>query len=237
MAEIAPNSFENLTQSGLIKINAKDNKDVSFSIDVYMGNTSMVVFEGGGGKPWKKGLPAKLQAAILVLLRKMQNEPTVRREPIFFNDYDAEAKKYKQVGCVGIGIDEKMTLFIDVAGDGLRDRYMFPIRTDGRFDFQNTSMTEKDMIASTIQVLITLFEASIPTAERISSFKRTGGGGGGNRGGGGNYGGGGNKGGYGGGGSGGGGGGGNYGGGNNNRQSSPQQTFGGGPDVENELHM
>jgi hypothetical protein len=231
MADLAPNSFEMLQQGGLVKINAKDNKEVSLSFDVYMGNASIVIFEGAGGKPWKKGLPAKFQAAILVLLKKMQNEPTVRREPIFFNDFDAETKKYKQVGCMAFGIDEKMTFYIDVAGDGLRERYMFPIRSDGRFDFNNTAMTEKDMIASTIQLLITLFEVVMPTAERISSFKRTGGGGG-SRGGGGNYGGGGSRGNYNGGGN------NNYsgGGGGGNRQSSGQ-TFGGSSGDDGDLNL
>lgn len=227
MADPAPNGFENLTQSGIIRVNSKDDKNVSLSLDVYMGNTSLVVFTGAGGKPWKLGLPPKVQANIVIMLKKMQAEPRPCREPIFINEFVEEGgkKQFKQKGCIGIGIDENLGLFIDVAANDLNGRHLFPFKGDGRFDFSNTSMSEKDTLVGMLEFLINSFSTTVILAERISSFKRTGGNSGG-----------GSKGNYGGGNRGsnnyGGGSGGNYGG--NSQQSS---TFGGSPDVENDLHV
>lgn len=228
MADPAPNSFESLTQSGIVKVNSKDDKNVSLSLDVYMGNTSLVVFTGAGGKPWKLGLPSKVQANIVVLLKKMQAEPRPCREPIFINEFVEEngKKQFKQKGCIGIGIDENLTLFIDVAANDLKGRHLFPFKGDGRFDFSNTSMSEKDTLVGMLEFLISSFSTTVIMAERISSFKRTGGAGG-------------NKGNFGGGNRGSGSyGGGNSGGGNNYGANAQQSsTFGGGPDVENDLHV
>jgi uncharacterized membrane protein YgcG len=226
MAEVAPNSFENLTQSGLVKVTSKDDKNVSLTVDVYMGNTSLVVFTGAGGKPWKIGLPGRVQATLLTLLRKMKNAAQPCREPIMlsvFDDGSTGGKKgFKDVGNIGFGIDENLNFYIDITHNDLPGRHMFPFRHDPKFNFSNTTLSEKDMLGASIDVMIAAFETTIPLAERISSFKRTGGGGQrGGFGGGAGGGGGGNRGGYG-----GGGGGGGY--GNNNNQQQRSGSFGGG---------
>lgn len=219
----AANSFEMLTQSGIFRINSKDDKNVSLSLDVYMGNTSLVVFTGAGGKPWKLGLPAKVRANIVILLKKMQAEPRPCREPMFINEFVEEdgKKKFKQKGCVGFGIDEALIPFIDVAANDLNGRHMFPLKQDARFDFSNTTMSEKDSLVGLLEFLINCFSETTIIAERISSFKRTGGaGGGGNKG---SYGGSGNK---------------SYGQQNQGGQQQQQSTtFGGGADVENDLYV
>ena len=228
MADVAPNGFENLTQSGIFRINSKDDKNVSLSLDVYMGNTSLVVFTGSGGKPWKQGLPSKVLANLVILLKKMQNEPRPCREPVFLNEFVEEngKRQFKQKGCIGFGIDENLVPFIDVSANDLVGRHLFPLKPDARFDFSNTSMSEKDSLVGLLEYLIQCFSYTTTIAERISSFKRAP-----NQGG--------NKGGYGG----GGGNRGNYGGnnsyGNSNNSNNSNQggTFGGGPDVENELHV
>lgn len=228
----ANNSFENLTQSGIFRINSKDDKNVSLSLDVYMGNTSLVVFTGAGGRPWKLGIPAKVRCNIVVLLKKMQAEPRPLREALFINEFVEEngKRQFKQKGSIGFGIDENLTAFIDVAANDLQGRHMFPIKPDGRFDFSNTSMSEKDTLVAMLQWLIDSFSDTAMFAERLSSFKRTGGGGGNRNFGGG---GGGNRGNYG-----GGGGGGNY-NQNNNNNNQQSNTFGGGggADVQDDLHV
>jgi hypothetical protein len=233
MAEPGANSFENLSHSGLLKLPSKDNKDVSFQIDVWGGNTSFVVFTGAGGKPWKHAMPPKTRWSIATLLKKMRDNPRPCREPIMLNAFVEEGNKrmFKQMGQIGIGLDDNLQPFIDVAHNDLNGRHLFPIKGDGRFDFTNTSFEPKDSLTSLLDWIIDTLTTQCAAAERLSGFKRTGGGGNFNRGGGGG-GGGQRSGGYGGGNSGGGGGGG-YGGGNsgggNRGQSS---TFGGGEDLE-----
>lgn len=229
-------SFENLNQSGLIKVPSKDNKDVSLQIDVWGGNTSLVVFTGAGGKPWKQTLPRKVTFLIAKLIRKFADDPNPQRQPVHLNNFNAETKKRDQVGQIGFGIDEKLNFFIDVAHNDLNGRHQFILRPDARFDVHETSLTERDVLTSILNWFTDVLINSSSTAERLTSFKRTGGGGFNKGGGGGGYGGGGNRGG--GGNYGGGGGGGNYGnsggGGGGGRSGG---TFSGGGDESNELHL
>jgi len=229
-----PNSFETLTHSGLIKANSKDDKNVSFQVDVYGGIVSLVVFTGAGGRPWKQNIPAKAIANILILLRKMRANPAPCRESIFINEWDPEAKRFKQVGQIGIGIDETLTFQIDIAHNQLQapgGKFTFPIRPEARFDFTNTSLSEKETLQGVIDSLITTLTLEALVAARLSSFKRVNGGQqGGNKGGYNNNAGGQRS--Y----------GNNSGGGNYNRQP-PQNnvsggTFGGGGvDVSEDLHV
>lgn len=227
MSSGAPNySFENLTHSGLIKLYSKDDKNISFQVDVFGGNVSFVIFTPGGGRPWKLGIPQKVIATLAILLRKMRAEPRPCREAIMVNVFDAEAKRMKQVGQLGIGLDETLTLQLDISHTELNGRHMFPIKPDSRFDFSNTSLSEKEAVQSVIDSLLTTLTVEVPTAVRLSSFKRAPGGGGGqqrggfnNAGGNRNF-------------------GGNSGGGNNyNNRSGGQQagSFGGGGDVTDDL--
>lgn len=229
MAEVGQNSFDNLTHSGLIKVASKDDKNVSMQIDVWGGNTSLVVFTGAGGKPWKHPLPAKTRYNIALLLKKMRQEPRPGREPIMLNAFVEEngKRQFKQMGQIGIGIDENLLLFIDIAHNELNGRHLFPFKGDGRFDYSNTTLQPKDTLIAQIDYLIDALINQTSLAERLSSFKRAPGGGGGfNRGGGG---GGGNRGGgY--------GGGGNYGGGNQGGgQRQQSSTFSSGGD--DDLHV
>jgi hypothetical protein len=230
-----PNSFENLTHSGIIKANAKDDKTVSFQIDVYGGSISLVVFTAAGGRPWKQNISTKAISNILILLRKMRANPAPCREAIFINDWDAETKRMKQVGQLGIGIDDTLTLQIDIAHNNLQapgGRFTFPIRPETRFDFSNTSLSEKEALQGVIDSLITTLSLEALLAARLSSFKRVNTGqAGGNKGGYNNAGGGqrsyGNN---------------SGGGGYNNRQNNHNNasggTFGGGGvDVSEDLHV
>jgi hypothetical protein len=236
---MADQSYDNLSHSGIIKLPSKDNKDVSFQIDVWGGNTSFVVFTGAGGKPWKQTIPPKMRYLIARLARKLRDDPNTRREPLYLNMYSQENKKFSQVGCIGFGLDEKLNFYIDIAHNDLNGRHMFVLRNgDGRFDTHETSLSERDLLGATLDWFIDTLTTTVSTAERMTSFKRApGGGGGGGRGnfGGGNRGGGGGS--YGGG---SGGGGGNYGGGNGGGGGGGGRsggTFSGGPDVENDLHV
>ena len=220
MADGNVDSFETLSGSGIVKLFAKDDKNVSLTIDVYKGNTSLCVWTGTGGKPWKMAIGPRVQAGIVTLLKMMRNEPRPLRQPIFLNEWIEADRKYKQKGCVGFGISDDLQLFIDVAASDLAGRHQFFVKQDGKYDFSNTSMSEKDMLGASIEYLLKAFDTHIPMAERLSSFPRKAGpGGGGGRG---NFGGGGNK--------------GNFGGGGN-RQSQSQGTFSGGGDTENELYV
>lgn len=178
----ANNGFENLTHSGLFKITSKDDKAVTFQIDSYGGLTSFVVFTGAGGRPWKQNLSIKAVCNILILLRKMREDPRPCREPIMLSEWDPETKKVKQIGQIGIGIDDNLMFQIDVAANGLNGRHIFPIRSDLKFDFSNTSMTEKEAVQGLIDSLIRVLETITPIAERLSGFKRAPGGPGGARG-------------------------------------------------------
>jgi hypothetical protein len=229
----SPTSFENLTQSGLIKVNSKDDRNVTFQIDAYGGNISMVVFTGAGGRPWKLNIPAKVTANLLILLRKMRANPAPCREAIFINEYDAETKRFKQVGQIGIGIDEGLTFQLDVAHNQLQapgGRFIFPIKPDGRFDFTNTTLSEKEGVQGVIDSLITALSIESIVAARLTSFKRqpgAGGQGGGNKG---NWSGGGNRGNF----------NNNGGGGGYNRQNNSNNASGGtfgGVDVSEDLHV
>lgn len=238
MADVGQNSFDNLTHSGLLKLPSKDDKNVSLQIDVWGGNTSLVVFTGAGGKPWKHPLPAKTRYNLKLLLMKMRAEPRTMRDPIMLNAFVEEngKRQFKEMGQLGIGIDENLQLYIDIAHNELSGRHLFPVKGDSRFDYKNTSLQPKDMLIATIDWIVHVLIEETAMAERLSSFKRAPGGGGGfNRGGGG---GGGNRsGGYGGG---QGGGGGSYGGGGGGNQGGGQRqqsggTFSGGGD--DDLHV
>lgn len=226
----APNpqyAFENLTQSGLLRANSKDDKNVSLSIDTFGGNTSFVVFTGAGGKPWKVNLPRKTISNVVILLRKMKADIRPCREPIMLNQFDTETKRFKQVGQIGIGIDDNLQFQIDVVHNELNGRHTFPIRPDGKFDFSNTSLSEKEGLEAILDWLINILSVETLIAERLSSFKRAPGGMGGNRGGFGGGGGGNRN--Y---------GGGQGGGGYQQRQNTQQSnTFGGGVDSDNDLHV
>jgi len=211
--------FENLTQSGLLKTNSKDDKNVTLSIDTFGGNTGMSVWTGSGGRPWKINLPRKTIANIVILLRKMRADPRPQREPIMINMWDAEAKRMKQIGQIGIGIDEGLVFQIDIAHNDLSGgRHTFPLKPDGRFDFSNTTLTEKESVEGVLDWLINALSIESLVAERLTSFKRPAGG---NRGGGG----------------------GNYNRGGNSNQgqqgsfSNNNNNNGGGVDYENDLHV
>lgn len=230
----APYSFENLTHSGMLKIQSKDDKNVMFDLGVFGGSTSINVFTGAGGKPWRLPISRKVIDTIIVLLEKMRDEPRTRREPIFLNRFEeADGRKgWKQYGCIGLGIDESLNFYIDVSANELPSRFMFPFRRDAKFDLSQTAMTDRDYIKADINHIIDVLKDTA-IAERLTSFKRqnTGGGNGGgnwnkgggnnnwknNNGGGNNY----NR---------------NNGGGNNYQQGG---TFGGGGsvEIESDLHV
>jgi hypothetical protein len=215
-------SFSNLTQSGLMKLVSKEDKNISLTINAFGGSTSLSIFTGSGGKPWSLGLKRRAINTIDILLEQMMHDPKPCRQQIMINSWDQEAKRSKQVGHLAFGIDENLVFQIDLAHEGLNgNRYTFPVKPDFSTDFSNTTLTEKDILKSAIATLREVLMTIAPIAERITSFKRPAG----------NFGGGGNKGGYNNGGNRGGGGGGNYGGGNNNRQGSTFGGGGGGSDV------
>jgi hypothetical protein len=142
-----------------------------------------------------------------------------------YEEGDNKKGSFKQYGCIGFGIDESLVLFIDVAANDLQGRHLFLFKNDGRFDFSNTTLAEKDSLIANIEFLIESLQTTTNIAERVSSFKRTSGGSGGGGGGrGGSFGGARPS-------------GGGYGGGNYQRQAPQQSTFGDSPDVENELHV
>ena len=230
---MADQDYSNLTHSNLLKQGSKDDKNVTFQLDTWGGNTSWVIFTGGGGKPWKYPLPEKTRHLIKEILIKMRDNPVADRQPVYLQFFDAEQKKFKQVGCIGFGLDEKLNFFIDVAHDELNGRHQFLFRSDGRYDVLQTNLTERDTVRATINWILSVLIDKTLVAERMSSFKRApqgggggkrggygGGGGGGNRGGG-NYGG--NS----------GGGGGNYGGGGGGGGNRQGGTFSGGDDELN----
>lgn len=227
------NSFDKLTHSGLIKANSKDDKQVAFQIDVYGGNIGFVIFTQAGGRPWKINIPSQAIANILILLRKMRANPAPCREAIFINDWDMETKRWKQVGQIGIGIDEALVFQIDIAHNQLQapgGRFVFPIRQNAKFDFSNTSLSEKEAVQGVIDYIIGTLSTEATIASRLSSFKRAPGQGGGGKPGGYNAGGGnrsyGNN-----------GGGNNYNRNNNNQNNASGGTFGGGTDIESDLHV
>lgn len=230
MADAPNTSFDNLTHSGLLKITSKDNKEVTLQFDVWGGNTSLVIFTPGGGRPWKIPLPRKLQSLIVTLIRKIKANPGTTREPIIIKEFVEEngKKMFKEKGQIGIGVDENLVPYIDVAANDLSGRHQFLFKSDARYDVLQSSLTDKDVLQSLLNVFLTLFETDIPVAERMSSFKRPAGGGRGGYSGGG----GGNRGSYNNNNS-GGGGGNSY---NNNNNQSRQQggTFSGG---DEELHV
>jgi len=215
-------SFENLTQSGLFRLPSKEDKNVSLSFDVFGGFSSFCIFTGQGGKPWKLTLPRKTIDSFIILLENMIADPRPKREPVFLNRFEeADGRKgFKQYGCIGFGIDDNLSFYIDVAANELPNRYLFVVKKDGRFDFSNTSMNEKDSLKADISFIINVLKNSA-VAERLTAFKRqnTGGApsGGGNRGG------------F------------NQSGGGNNYSRPPAQsqssTFGGAPDTESELNL
>jgi hypothetical protein len=209
-------SFENLNHSGLISLVSKDNKDVKLSLEVFRGNTSLVIFTGGGGKPWKVALPQRSVGNLRQLLLKMQSDPQPQRQTINISDWvegDNNKRQLKARAAITVGIDETFVPFIEVAANDLQGRHLFLVRSDARWDFGGTTLTEKDNAAGLLDYLIEGFSLHRVIAERVSSFKRTGGGGGGGGRGGFGGGGGGNR-------------GGGFGGGGGGR---PQQTsFGGG---------
>jgi hypothetical protein len=234
-------SFENLSQSGLIKAPSKDSKEVSFQVDVWGGTTSFVVFTQGGGKPWKVSIPPKTRRLIAKIVKKLVEEPTTRREPLYMSAWNQETKKSSNVGCIGFGLDEKLNFYIDIAHNDLNGRHTFLIRSDMRFSAHETALTERDLLNANVDFFLEVMTLTTPIAETMTRFKRAPGGF--NKGGGGGgYGGGGNRGGGYGGGGGQGGGGGGYGGGGNGGgggQGGGNRggTFSGGPDVENDLNL
>jgi hypothetical protein len=214
--------FSNLTQSGLMKIVSKDDKNISLSINAFGGSTSFSIFTGSGGKPWSLSLKRRALNTIDILLEQMIQDPKPCRQQIMINSWDQEAKRSKQVGHLAFGIDENLVFQIDLAHEGLNgNRYVFPVKTDFSMDFSNTTLSEKDILKSAIMTLREALMTIAPIAERITSFKRPAGNFGGKSGGGGyNNSGGGNR-----------GGGNNYSAANNNNRQSSTFGGGGGSDV------
>lgn len=178
-------TFENLTQSGIMKLYSKENKDIALNLDVYGGSTSFVIFMGQGARPWKQTLPRKILNTIAHLLKKVRADIRPQRFAIDVKVYDTENRKMKTVGSIAFGIDETLTLFIELAHNDLQGRHTFPIKQDSKFDFSNTPMTEKDHLEALIDYVINVFTVETVVAERMTSFKRAPGGGRGNFGGGG----------------------------------------------------
>ncbi len=171
---MSENKFEELNHSDILSVKSKDDKNVTLTIGVYRGNTSINVFTGAGGRPWKHPLPRKSIPFFVNLLRKMRDDPKPRREPVFLNKYEDGENgrgRMKQCGCIGFGISDDLKVYIDVSSDDLNGRHLFPIRPDSRFDFSNTVLSEKDLVVSTIDSLIELLSSTTETAERLSAFK------------------------------------------------------------------
>lgn len=215
-------AFENLTHSGLFKINSKEDKGVSLSYDIFNGSAGLAVWQGAGGKPHKIPLRAKARAALVLLLKNMRENIGTTSQPITILDYDREAKKTVNIGTVVVGIDETMTLFIGVGANAINGKFTFPIKGEFSWDFsQATLFNEKNQLQANIDWLISILTLETAVREGLSSFRRQPGGPGGN--------GGGNRGGYN---SGGGNrsnwGGGNNGGGGGNRSNWNQNNGGGG---------
>lgn len=220
----AMGSFENLTHSGLAKFKNKEKDGPTLNIDVFGGSTRFVVFLGQGAKPFNLSLPSLARATFVRLLRRVQANPTPARESIQLNGWDAENRKVKQEGHVAIVIDDNLALYIEIGHQQINGKQVFQIKPDFKWDFSQTSMTDKDIFQSLIDYLISVLSLDSVVAERLSSQKRPrqGGGGGGNWGGGNRSGG--NS--YGGGNSGGG-----YNGGGGQRQQPQSNTF----DVEDDI--
>lgn len=187
-------TFENLTQSKLIQAFSKDDKNVKFQVDVWGGNTSFVVFTGGGARPFKFVTPQQTRYAMATVLTKMRDEPSPQRQAIGIRVFDTDSKKMKDVGVIGFGLDEKLNFVIDIAHNELSGKHQFIIRPNGKFDFLQTNLTERDILKSVLDSFIATITRVADGAERLTSFKQAPGG---NRGsGGGGYGGGNNRGGY-----------------------------------------
>jgi hypothetical protein len=169
----SPYSFENLVHNGILKIQSKDDKNVLFDLGVFGGTTSITVFTGPGGKPWKLPLPRKVIDAFIVLLTKMRDNPTTKREAVFLNRFEETdgRKGFKQYGCLGFGIDESLNFYIDISANELPGRYMFPVKRDPRFDMSHTAMTDRDYLIADINSIIHAFE-NTAYAERMTTYKR-----------------------------------------------------------------
>ena len=230
-------TFENLTQSGLFRLYAAEDKNVTLSLNVFGGNTSLAVSTGAGGKPHNIGIPRKLCNTIALLLKRMGSDIKECRNPIPFRKFEENDGKKAMVerNNVAFGIDDKSVFYIDVAADfnndGRMQKWRFPVKNDARFDFSETVLNERDLIVANIATIMEAFTLS-GFAERITSFRRPkqqGGGNWGNKGGssgGGNWNnnrGSGNS--------------GNYGGGNSGGGQRSGGTFGGGAVVEDDIDL
>ena len=164
--------YDNLTQSGILKFNSKDDKAISLSIGTFGGFTSFAVFVGG--KPWKTNIPRISLYAMIAVLNKMMLEPHPRREAISMFEWEEEngKRRLKECGAIGYGITDNLELYIDVAANNLEGRHMFPIKQNARFGFANTCLTEKDILQANIQFLINNLQYVTETAERMTAFKR-----------------------------------------------------------------
>lgn len=219
MTDGNPRAFENLSHSGLFKIASKDDRNVTLTLDTYMGNTGFAVWTGAGGKPWKINLPRLTIKRMTTLLKTIRANPSIRTEAILLNRWEEGDNKkgsYKQYGRIAFGIDETNLVFIEIAANDLSGKHVFVFKPDGRFDFSSTSLSEKDHIVAVLSYLIDTLDYTSGMSERLSSFPRPPMGGGQNKGGG-NY----NK------------GGGNY----NRNQEQKSTTFSGGADIENDLYV
>ena len=185
-------TFDKLTQSGLFRINSKEDKQVSLSFDAFGGSTGFGIWTGGGAKPFKLPLPRMAMHRFVALLRKMRANPIAGREQIPLMQWDPETKRSNQVGMIVFSLDENQNLAIEISHKELNGRHTFPIRHNSKFDFSGTSLSPREDLESLFDWLISEMLMVSPVAERLSSFKRPPQGGGGR----GNYGGGGNRGGY-----------------------------------------
>jgi len=190
MADVAPNSYENLTHSRMLTAYAKDNKEASLTVGVYGGNTSFSIFNGTGGRPvWSQNVARATLFQLGALIDLMIANVTQCRFPIVINEWDNENRRFNKAAEFALGIDETNHVCIDIASDkisGGQNRFIFQIKPNAKFDFTNTPLNEKSHIVATLTFLKDLFLNRTGQAEVATSFKRQpGGGGGGNRGGGG----------------------------------------------------
>lgn len=180
--------FSNLTQSGILRFYSKEDRNISMSFGSFNGSSSFTIFTGSGGKNWKRSIPPIARRALVSLLRVMSKKGSNQRQVVKFTEYDAEAKKVRDVGHIAFIVDDGMNILIEVGGEGLPQKFTFPVKPNARLDFSETDLTERDMFESIFAFLIDTFTISTAVAERLSSFKRPAGGsyGNNNRGGGGN---------------------------------------------------
>jgi len=184
--QYAKTEFGDIVHNSLVTSTAKENREAKLSLSVFKGNASFSVNIGTGGSPWRQGLTAPYRIAIAAVLREIRKQPNTCRQTIgvkaFEKDPQTGRLSPKPTGTITIGIDDQMTLFIELAFNTLNggQRLTFPIKIPGTLDMSETSLTERDLICICIDYVIDGLITQAGLGVRLSSVRsqRPGGGGG-----------------------------------------------------------